>query len=79
MTINLKDTTFIIPLRIDHKDRLINANITLNYLTKHFDTNIILLEDGEKSHYKEFDVENDTNIKYIFIENNEEIFIEQNI
>lgn len=74
MTINLKDTTFIIPLRIDHEDRLINANITLNYLTKHFDTNIILLEDGEKSHYKEFNVENDTNIKYIFIENKEEIF-----
>ena len=72
--INLKDTTFIIPLRIDHEDRLINANITLNYLTKHFDTNIILLEDGEKSHYKEFNIENDTNIKYIFIENKEEIF-----
>ena len=71
---NLKDTTFLIPLRIDHQDRLDNAHIVLNYLTKNFNTNIILYEDGLKSHWNEFKVEDDTDILYFFVYNEDKLF-----
>ena len=71
---NLKDTTFLIPLRIDHQDRLDNAHIVLNYLTQNFDTNIIVYEDGLKSHWKEFKVKDDKNITYFFVYNSNNLF-----
>ena len=64
--INLTESTFIIPLRIDFKERLDNARITLNYLLKYFDTNIILLENGTKSHIDEFKLEDPSKITYLF-------------
>lgn len=42
--IDLKETTFIIPLCIESEDRKQNAEITLSYLCKHLDTNIIVYE-----------------------------------
>ncbi len=36
--IDLTNTTFIIPITIDSKDRLRNYNIIIEYLTKEFDT-----------------------------------------
>lgn len=44
MKIDLKDTTFIIPIYIESSDRKLNTLISLSYLTKHLDTNIIILE-----------------------------------
>src|SRR6478609_7731482 len=44
--INLKDTTFIIPVFYDHTDRKMNLMLTLNFLLEHFDTNIIIGEQG---------------------------------
>jgi len=46
--INLKDTTFLIPVRIDHQDRLDNLDLVLDYLNYHLDTNIIVYEESEK-------------------------------
>jgi hypothetical protein len=46
---NLKNSTFIIPLRIDTGDRLRNVVLTTSYLLHHFDTNIIIKEvDSER-------------------------------
>jgi len=42
--INLKDTTFIIPLMIDSQDRLENANHVVRHLQKYLDTNIFIVE-----------------------------------
>lgn len=42
--IDLKDVTFIIPIKIDSNDRLQNFNTTIAYLTKNLDTNIIVYE-----------------------------------
>jgi hypothetical protein len=42
--IDLRDVTFIIPIRIESLDRQTNALLTLNYLCKHLNTNIIILE-----------------------------------
>jgi len=41
---DLKDTTFIIPVRYDHMDRRENLKISINFLRKCFDTNIIIGE-----------------------------------
>lgn len=42
--IYLKDTTFVIPIRIDSFERFENINILVRYLTDFFDTNILILE-----------------------------------
>jgi predicted glycosyltransferase involved in capsule biosynthesis len=42
--IDLKDTTFIIPIMIDSQDRVDNLTINLNFLAKNFNTNVIIFE-----------------------------------
>lgn len=73
--INLKDTTFIIPLRIESADRMRNVITSLCYLLSNFDTNIIVKE-GDSSpvflHHvlpqvKEFlEVEDIPNLTHVF-------------
>lgn len=67
--INLKETTFIIPIGIESEDREINTFITLSYLCKHLDTNIIIYEFDDTSKVasilEKIDKGN-TNIKHIF-------------
>lgn len=47
---DLTKTSFIIPLRIDHNDRLVNLKLVVSFLTKYFETTIIIIENGEESH-----------------------------
>ncbi len=42
--IDLRNTTFIIPIYIESEDRAKNLETVIKYLTKHFDTNIIICE-----------------------------------
>lgn len=42
----LKDVTFTIPVHYDHEDRAINTQRVVKFLTKNFDTNIIIGEQG---------------------------------
>lgn len=42
--IDLTNTTFIIPIRISHIDRLNNLEFLVNYLTENFNTNIMVYE-----------------------------------
>ncbi len=46
---DLKDFTFVIPLRIESNDRINVLRITLNYIRKYFSTNIAICEEGDKS------------------------------
>lgn len=75
---NLKDTTFIIPIRIESEDRRKNTLITLNYLCKYLSTNIIILEHDDIPRVPELldeIIKNDTIIDYHFIKSSEnEIF-----
>ncbi len=48
---DLQDTTFILAIRIEHNDRLVNLNIILKYISYFFNTNFIIIENGEVSHY----------------------------
>ncbi len=47
--IDLKDVTFIIPVKIDSDDRMSNFLTTYQYLTKTLDTNIIIYESDKQS------------------------------
>ena len=50
--INLKDCTFIIPLRIEHNDRYNNSKSVLGFLNHHFQTNVIIYEVSENGESK---------------------------
>lgn len=47
--LDLTDTTFMIPVKIDSEDRILNLNIVTMYLRTYFDTNIIIAEQGAHS------------------------------
>ena len=44
MTIDLKDLTITIPIKMDHDDRRRNLKTVMEYLTHNFDTNILICE-----------------------------------
>ena len=48
MKANLSQTTFIIPVFYDSQDRISNAAVTIAYLCRHLNTNIIIYEFGRK-------------------------------
>lgn len=50
---DLRDTTFIIPFCIDSQDRIENLIAILKYLHENFDTNFILVENGERTRFFE--------------------------
>lgn len=50
---NLKDTTFIVPLRIESSDRMRNVITSLCYILESFDTNVIVKEGDEESVFLE--------------------------
>ncbi len=47
--IDLRDTTFMIPVFHDHADRKQNLNLSVCMLQRDFDTNIIVMEQGSSS------------------------------
>jgi hypothetical protein len=47
---NLKDVTFLIPVKVDQSERLRNINILISYLRKYLDTHIIVAETGPKAY-----------------------------
>jgi hypothetical protein len=58
--IDLKDVTFVIPVRIDCIERLENIFLIIDYLYSLFDTNIIVLESDKKNSniiYRQFNNE----------------------
>lgn len=52
MKIDLKDATFIVPIRIESDDRLRNVITTLCFLISNFNTNIIVHEVDKESIFK---------------------------
>jgi predicted glycosyltransferase involved in capsule biosynthesis len=71
--IDFKDVTFIVPIRFDSQDRRDNFKISMNFLLKNFDTNIIVLENDENSN-EEFVKSVSNRIKYVFEKNSEKLF-----
>ena len=83
---DLKDCTFIIPIRIESTDRLRNVITILCYLNSNFDTNIIVKEVDKESIFdksglsqvKEYcgDI---SSINYIFEQSDDPIFLREKI
>jgi hypothetical protein len=70
---SLLDFTFLIPVRIESIVRLENLIVSVNYILKHFDTNIIILH---ASDYENGLVKKNINknIKYEFVEDRDPVF-----
>jgi len=51
---DLKDVTFIIPIRIESKDRMRNVVTVLCYLLSNFETKVILKEVDRESVFKQY-------------------------
>lgn len=62
--VDMRDLTFVIPLRVDSKIRLENAEAVLNYLQERINSNFILLEADsiQRAAY----IEQHNNIQYIY-------------
>jgi predicted glycosyltransferase involved in capsule biosynthesis len=71
--IDFKDVTFIIPIRFDSEDRKRNFNITINFLEKNFDTNIIVMESDKVSN-EEFVKSISDKIVYVFEKTEDSLF-----
>lgn len=69
--IDLKDTTFIIPILLDSFDRLTNYYLTINYILNNFETNIIVWESDSESHE---DLLKIPNVNYIFEKSDNDLF-----
>lgn len=86
MKIDLKEATFIIPIRIESQDRLRNVITTTAFLLENFDTNILIKEVDSESVFQRdalpvlnniLDV--DVNIQHIFEKSNEPLFHRQKV
>ena len=83
---NLKDCTFIIPIRIESNDRLRNIITVLCYLNSAFDTNIIVKEVDTDSKFDKQALPQITeycgdvsNINYIFEQSDDPLFLREKI
>ncbi len=85
MKIDLKQATFIIPIRIESEDRLRNVITSIAFLLNNFDTNIIVKEVDKTSVFAEqalpqlesfFGV---PKVKHIFEESDESLFHRQRV
>ena len=73
--INLKDVTFMIPLRIESEDRKRCLTIVIDYLIKHFDTKILVLEEGAGSLFPSIKkIEWEPYVKYIYRNTDQALF-----
>jgi len=65
--IDLLNTTFIIPIRIEHQDRYNNAKMTLTYLNEHLKTNVFIYEVSDDGDTKLDFLKNLTNLNVSII------------
>ena len=88
MRLDLKEATFIIPIRIESQDRLRNVITTTAFLLENFDTNIIIKEvDSESVFIRDalpvlediLDIDIDININHIFEKSDEPLFHRQKV
>ena len=71
--IDFKDVTFIIPVNFDSEDRKKNFEISINFLLRNFNTNIIVMESSPNSN-EDFVKSISDKITYIFDKNDSNVF-----
>lgn len=67
--IDLKDVSFLIPVRIDSPKRMENLKMVLGFIKRNFDTNITVLEADTKENILDSNIDNK-----IFIEDHDPVF-----
>ncbi|TAN19992.1 MAG: hypothetical protein EPN37_02585 [Chitinophagaceae bacterium] len=70
--VNLKDVTFLIPVRIDSEERLENLSMVIRYLDKYFDTHVLIAEADKDSKVSGLSLPDCCHL--IFIEDHEPVF-----
>jgi hypothetical protein len=65
---HLKDATFIIPIRLDSEERGRNVKISIDYLLKNLETNIVVFESDTYSKFGELGIKGDRLHEYWFEE-----------
>lgn len=70
--LNLINTTFVIPVRIDNTERERNLDVLLDYLNRIADTSVIILEADDAPHYKLRHTY--TNVTYLFVADTDPVF-----
>lgn len=68
---DLKDVTFIFPLRVESYERLKNIETTIQSISRAFNTQFLVVEAGKKQHYNSL---NNPIIKHYFIYDTDRIF-----
>ena len=71
MKIDLKELTFLIPVRIDSNNRKANLEVLLTILSRDFDSTIIVLEADTQ---QRFFPSGNSYFQYLFIEDNDPIY-----
>lgn len=67
---DLREATFVIPLRVDSEDRIIDLHLLIEYLLSYYKTNILIIEDDKQPIYEQQNIYTSYYpIKYIFNEN----------
>lgn len=88
MKIDLKEATFIIPIRIESSDRLRNVITTTAFLLENFNTNIIIKEVDSESVFERdalpilkdiLNVNVNVNVQHIFEKSDEPLFHRQKV
>ena len=64
---DLTDCTFIIPFKKDFDQRLDNLTCLINYISKHFNTNILIFEQGTECSFDKIKLKYITNIDYYYL------------
>jgi predicted glycosyltransferase involved in capsule biosynthesis len=72
---NLRDVTFLIPLKIESEDRKKIIDLLLSYLFKHFDTSVIICEEGKQALFPQLmRAEWNKKLTYIYRQNDSDLF-----
>lgn len=70
--LNLTNTTFVIPIRVDNAEREGNLNALLNYLCNIADTSVIVLEADTVRRYKP--AREYTNVTFLYVKDDDPVF-----
>ena len=68
----LSDVSFVLPLRIDSQERSRNLDLVLNFIIRHFDSQVMVLEADGKRRF--FPQNTGIQLQYHFVEDHSQVF-----
>jgi len=68
----LSDVSFVIPVRIDSQERSRNLDLVIDFIMRHFDSQVMVLEADKERRY--FPKNNGKQLQYHFVEDHSQVF-----